>query len=172
MLGTWPPCRPRALLALTVGLAPHTGIAQAAEPLPVGASVRFVALPTAGWRRGELLALDRTRLVVRRDGFGWRIRPDTIPLARVERLDVRRPTPDRVARTLVGGLVGGVVGTFVGGYIGYRMTADCNGCDTRGIGIMLGAPLGALVGLVGGAGLGDATAHVWEPVPLSSPSAR
>ena len=171
-LGMGPSGMARALLAMTVGLAPRTGIAQAAEPLPMGASVRFVALPAAGWRHRELLALDRTLLVVRRDGFGWRIRPDSIPLARVQRLDVRRATPDRVARTIVGGLVGGVVGTFVGGYVGYRMTADCGGCDTRGIGVLLGAPLGALVGIVGGAGLGDATAHVWEPVSLASASTR
>jgi hypothetical protein len=139
--------------------------AQTAESPPLGAEVRVRALPGPAWRRGELLALDRDRLVLGGYASGWRTRPDTIPLVRVERVEVRRPTADRTARTVGGAFLGGLIGVLAGGFVGYQLTA-CGGCDFSGLGAVVGAPLGGLLGIGVGAGVARTRAYYWEPVAL------
>jgi hypothetical protein len=72
--------------------------------------------------------------------------------------DYRKTLPRRTAATtrqtstagrVVAGIAGGVGGMFAGAYVGAALEPNCR-CDDPGLrGIMIGAPVGAILGAIG-----------------------
>ena len=153
-----------------------------------GDLVRLRGEPAAPWRTGRLVARTDSALVLRIDGEYVRdttagaaargrwmpARDDTIPLAAVRQLEVRRHKANRGGRAVLGGLVGGIGGGLVGvllsnagvGQNPYRGDFNPGPVIIPGI----GATFGLLVGAVVGANSAKPTR--WEPVVLPAPTPR
>ncbi len=163
-----PATRPRRATAVALAVAvaapavaPRVAPAQAPQGAAPGAVVR-VLVPPAGWRRGELVALDSAHVIVRRDGWPRAGRVDTVPLGRVRRLEVRRAAPGRGGRAALGGLLGCLTGAAAGAYAGVRTAPGT-------LGVLFTAPLGGVLGAVLGAGVGVGGGRRWVPVALPAP---
>lgn len=144
-----------AVAAMT--LLPVPSHAQAAAP---GTRVRVVMAPEAKGRAsdpaiGRLVALDDESLVLDRgDGL------DTIPMARVRRVDVRAKQSIGASvlhGTWLGAVIGGGAGLIAGAafHDGYSCS-DGGFCVSAGAGAVtggvLGAAVGSIVGLISGTG--------------------
>ena len=153
---------PSALLAVAaMTLLPRVSHAQTATP---GSWVRVVVAPDSGTAAGRpavgrLLALDDAMLVLDRAD-----RIDSIPLARIRRVDVRT-TRSVGANVLhgagIGALIGGAAGLLAGAALhdGYSCY-DGGFCVDAGAGAVTGGLVGALVGSV--AGLMSGSGEHWR----------
>ena len=148
---------PLALAAaggVPVGLA-----AQSAGPVAVGAAVRVMAPPPNAWREGRVAALGDGMLVLDRRQRGGVGRADTIPLAAVRRLEVRRGP-----RPVVLGLIGGILGAYLGGALAVAAAP----ADENTMLPALTMPAGAVAGYVLGVRIG--TVRRWKPVAVPAPA--
>lgn len=157
-------------VAFAIGAFPFGLRAQPPRVAAVGATVRVMALPPDGWREGRLVAHDGDRLVLRGvwRGSGSVPAVDTIPLATVQRLEVRRG-PNRALRALGFGVLGGLAGVAAGAAVGAQSTAPEG--DDPGINAIAGGAVGGLVGLGLGALIGGGTGGRWAPARLPGAAA-
>jgi hypothetical protein len=160
-------------VALAAGALPTGLAAQAPRPAPVGATVRLMAPPVAGWREGRLLAHDARTVVVRRpdtlDARGVLVaRVDTIPRAAIQRVELRHSS-GRALRVVGGGLLGALAGLAVGSFIGSQSNGPEG--DDPGINELAGAVVGAGAGLVGGIVVGALVPLRTRWVPARLPGA-
>ena len=145
-------------------------VAQSPDAVPLGARMRVTTTAADSIHVGKLTSLDSVAVVLegkalRHPGLPTEWTSLTIPLASVRRLEVSRGQTRRARRTIAGGVIGLVAGSFIGGVIMAKAT-ECN-CEESGIGVLLGVPVGAAVGLLAGGGIGYAMApHRWESIPI------
>ena len=175
-------CTAARLLALPALLAATALPAQAP-----GDVVRVRREPAAPWRTGRLVARTDSALVLRiardyvRDTTAGGVAParirwipardDTIPLAAVRQLEVRRHEANRGRRAAKGGLAMGVVGALLGAALGSQAEEEP---DMAGLATVVWAAVGGLTGLVVGTISGAASAKPtrWEAVVLPAPTPR
>jgi hypothetical protein len=135
--------------------------AQEPAPLAVGQRVRVRVGETGRLHAGTLAALRGDTLVLDRGPRG----PLALPLSSVMQLE-RSRGPGRCRRPgarLECVVLWTLVGAVAGSVIAYQATR-CTNCDSSGIGVILGLPVGAGVGFVVGAVIGG---ERWEPLPVS-----
>ena len=178
-------CRVTASVRTTARLValPALLLASALPAQVPGDVVRVRGESTAPWRTGRLVARADSTLVLRVDreyvrdttagGAGGRWMPagnDTIPLAAVRQLEVRRHEANRGRRAALGGIGGGVLGALLGGLLGSQAGGDA---EVNFLPV-IGAGVGGLAGLVFGglAGARSATPTAWESVPLPAATPR
>lgn len=136
-----------ALLSL-VGVAPAP--AQIAQPVPMGARVRVTTTTHPSAVIGQLIAVDDSALVVRRQLDSGDV---SIPRWLVNRLEVSRGTSRGASARR-----GAVIGLVLGGVLGFAAGEDCSTKDficfdrgtTGAVGAMAGLSIGGLIGLVTG----------------------
>lgn len=117
-----------------------------AQPIPRGARVRVTPATPSPVVVGELIAVNDSALLVRRQRGSGDI---TIPRSAVLRLQVSRGT-SRGTSALRGALLGSVIGGVVGYY---SVTENSYFLDRKGgavIGVAYGAAAGSLIGLLVG----------------------
>ena len=120
--------------------------AQTAQPIPRGARVRVTPATPSPVVVGELIAVNDSALLVRRQRGSGDI---TIPRSAVLRLQVSQGT-SRGTSALRGALLGSVIGGVVGYY---SVTENSYYVDQQGgavIGVAYGAAGGSLIGLLVG----------------------
>jgi hypothetical protein len=151
-----------------------------------GDLVRVRGEPTAPWRTGRLVARTDSALVLRVDreyvrdtaaGGATRGRwmpagNDTIPLAAVRQLEVRRHAANRGRRAALGAVGGVAVGALLGAALGSQ--AEGGESDMAGLATVVFAGVGGLTGLVVGtvAGATSAKPTRWESVVLPAQTPR
>jgi len=156
---------PRALaflVCVAAGLPVARSQAQIVGPVAVAPRtvIRLtLAPPNAGWRTGRMIASDNERLIGDFDQTGV----DTIPFARISRLEQRRGAGSRLGLFLGGTVLGTAVGLGAGALIANAATPHHN-CGECGMDVAIGGAIGGLVGLVGGAVLGAHWAAGWQRV--------
>jgi hypothetical protein len=156
------------LLIVILGLTcPAVIGAQQASPLAPGARVRVRIAPSGRHHTGTLLSLRNDTLTLDRAGRDGAI---ALPLTDVTQLE-RSLGPGR-CRTrgarLECAVLGTLTGAVVGGAILYQLTT-CTECDSSGIGVLLGVPAGAVLGLLVGLYVGG---ERWERLPVPGATAR
>ena len=156
-------CVSLVLAIVFSGLPISISAAQSTVSPQLGTHVRVQAPPLAGWRDGQLFAVDATNLVVRRRiADVWTL--DSIPKGSVQALEMKEGGFGR--RALIGALLGGVAGAAIGGKIGRAATLNCS-CDDPGIGVIPGLAVGLVLGSVIGGVVGAKTQREqWIPVRL------
>lgn len=107
-----------------------------------------VATATAPMHRPAPAATNSFRSVLERPVVVFDGEPQTAPVGRQAGRQINRPLVGQ--RTLRGGLpkvvIGALAGVLAGGVLGYVTTQDCV-CDSPGLeGLMLGIPIGGIVG--------------------------
>ena len=156
-----------------------------------GEVVRARGAPTEPWRTGRFVTRTDSVLVIRVESGRvtdaasrtpapgevmtrtvWMpARNDTIALAAVRQLEVRRHEAHRGPRAIAGGAVGAIVGGLLFGGIAYQ---SGDGSEMQALGALIGAGLGAGAGLLVGAVAGATSARPtrWEPVVLPTAAPR
>ena len=139
----------RATLTALLGLLSSVGVASA-QPVATGARVRVTTVDNPLAVIGELVAVNDSALLVRRQIDSSDV---SIPRSLVHRLEVSRGT-SRGASARKGALIG----LAIGGVVGFLAGEDCSSEDficldrgsTAAIGMMSGVSIGGLIGLVTG----------------------
>ena len=124
--------------------------AQSAQPVATGARVRVTTLNNPSAVIGELVAVNDSALLIRRQLDSSDV---SVPRSLVHRLEVSRGT-SRGASARKGALIG----LAIGGVVGFAAGEDCSSEDficfdrgsTAAIGMMSGVSIGGLIGLVTG----------------------
>ena len=149
-----------AALALAAAGAVPVGLAaQPAGPVAVGAAVRVMAPPPNAWREGRVAALGDGVLILDRRLRGGVGGADTIPLAAVRRLEVRRGR-----RPVALGVIGCVLGAYLGGALAVAAAPP----DENTMLPALTMPASAVAGYVLGVRIGNA--RRWKPVAVPAPA--
>jgi len=147
--------------------APAAAAAQQAAPVVPGERVRVRVAPSGRHYTGNLAALRSDTLIL----DAPRRRSLSLPLGSVVGLERSRGPGrcrSRPGARLSRVALGTVTGALLGGVISYQAT-KCTECDSSGIGMLLGVPAGATLGLVVGAVVGG---ERWERVPVPGSSGR
>ena len=137
--------------------------AQSAQPVATGTRVRVTTVNNPSTVIGELVAVNDSVLLLRRQLDSGDI---SISRSLVHRLEVSRGT-SRGASARKGALIG----LLIGGVVGFSAGDDCSSTDgicfdrgsTGAVGAMAGVSIGGLIGLVTGGG------EQWReaPVPMT-----
>jgi hypothetical protein len=164
------------VLGVLALVGPGLSVAQSRDVVPLGARMRVTTTASDSIHFGNLTSLDSVAVVLqgkamRQPGLPTERPLLTIPLASVRKLEISRGQTRRARRTIAGSVMGLVAGAFIGGVIMAKAT-ECD-CEDSGIGVLLGVPVGAAVGLLAGGGLGYAMApHRWESLPIPGRATR
>ena len=142
----------RATSTTLLALLSMVGVAsaQSAQPVATGARVRVTTADNPSAVIGELIAVNDSALLVRRQVDSNDV---SIPRSLVHRLEVSRGTSRGTSARK-----GALIGLAIGGMVGFLAGEDCSSEDficfdrgsTAAIGMASGVSIGGLIGLVTG----------------------
>ena len=159
------------ITALTFLIASHSAAlaAQSRDEPRVNQQMR-VTTDLRAVHLGLLSSMDTIAVVlhqpVKRAGVVFEPNIASYPTASISKLEVTRGHTGVAGRTVVGGILGTLGGAFIGGAIMYYATR-CNDCEESGVGIIIGVPVGGVLGLLFGSMAGYSSApHRWESIAI------
>ena len=164
-------------LALLLMVIPASLAAQTSGEPRFNARVRVTTMDRGAAYVGQLSSMDSASIILhqpsaKRAGMVFEGAVSSYPTASVTKLEVSHGRNRVASHIVAGGLIGLVTGAAIGGGIMYVAT-QCNNCTESGIGVILGVPVGGILGAFFGSRVGyDKAGDRWESIPIPGRTSR